>query len=118
MYRSPDRRGHEEFTESGSGGLAVGCVGIIGVAPAGVILYNTYVRYGLGPVAAVAAVVVAILGALYVYFSVEAKVTIDERGMRLTRCRTVLGYRGPERVEWEIPLDALDRAREVKSHRP
>lgn len=69
-----------------------------------------------GPVPA--AIIVAIAVLVYFAMGSECRVTLDERGMRLTRARVRFGMRGAETLVWEVPARALTHAKEVTTRTP
>ncbi len=69
-----------------------------------------------GPIPA--AIVVGVALAVYFATGDEHRVVIDGRGMRFVYSRFLFGVRSREEVLWEIPLEALDHAREVTTRSP
>ncbi len=69
-----------------------------------------------GPIAP--AIIVAIGVVVYFLAGSERRVTLDERGMRVTRARVRFGVRGGETLVWEVPASALTHAREVTTRTP
>lgn len=107
----------ESFGEKPGGRFAVGCASLfVGIPAVGtaVGLYPNGVLFAAIPLV-VGLVLIAIA---YVVFNEDVRVTLDERGMRLSRARVLFGARMAERVDWDIPLAALTQAREVHTKTP
>lgn len=69
-----------------------------------------------GPVPAI--IVAALVVLVYFAMGSELRVTLDDRGMRVTRARVRFGMRGAETLLWEVPRHALTHAREVTTRVP
>lgn len=106
----------ERFVEPPQGRFAVGCASVFfGLPSAGI----AFALSSEGLVALVPVLIgVALLVTTYVVFNEEVVATLDERGLRLTRARVLLGMRLAEKVDWDIPRERLTKAREVTKKTP
>ena len=106
----------QRFVEPPQGRFAVGCASVFfGLPSAGI----AFALSSEGLVAIVPLLIgPALLAAAYVMFNEEVVATLDERGLRLTRARVLLGMRLAEKLEWEIPRERLTKAREVTKKTP
>lgn len=104
-------------TDTGALG-GVGCVVLFGGIPTVGVLHEIYTSQDVSVFFGALGLVVAILIALYIYFSTEVTVEIDARGLRLSEQRIVGPYRGPVNTLQYIPFDAVTKARELRAHSP
>lgn len=118
MYRQQDETAPEIFYEPGGSVFVVGCLTFFVACPTtgivGAALAHGYPELGWLALA----VMMIVLSIVYVAASKGTTVTIDARSIRLSHRRAVLGWRGPEKLAWEIPLAELTEAREVTHHTP
>lgn len=108
----------QRFVRPPEGSFAVGCASVFLGLPA-IGLAGAAVVDGILWAAPVPLVLFGIvLAGVYVWMNEEVAVTLDDRGLRLSRARVLFGMRLAESVDWEIPLAALTRAREVTTKTP
>lgn len=115
---SPQTPVPQVFAQPPGGRFAVGCSAVLLALPVIAAVATLWANFGPEWAAIPIAVWLALAGAAYALFNVEERVTLDERGMRFSHTRLVFGVRLSERIEWDIPLAQLTKAREVKTRSP
>jgi len=118
MSRDASTDGAEVFYQPPGGAGAVGCLALVVGPPLFAVVMALYKQFG--QVAGAVGLAVVLLGLLvaYAFFNEDTTVTLDARGLRLTHRKVLLGFRGQEKLAWEIPRAALTQAREVTKHTP
>lgn len=107
----------EEFVHrQGGGGPATASLFLVIPAMAIGSALDQFAGIRQGPIPAVIVAVLAVL--VYFLMGSELRVTLDDRGMRVTRARVRFGARGAETLLWEVPARALTHAREVTTRTP
>lgn len=107
----------ERFAMPPSPRMTIGCVSVF-LLPVtiGAMVGLQDVNASLIPLPAIA--YVALTFAAYVWMNEEHAIVIDGHRLRFERTRIVLGRRLASVIDWEIPLERLDRVREVTTKTP
>ena len=107
----------ERFAMPPSARMTIGCVSVflLPISIGGMVaLVDVDTR--LIPLPALAYVLLTF--AAYVWMNEEHAIVIDDRRLRFERTRIVLGRRLASVIDWELPLERLDRVREVTTKTP
>ena len=107
----------EDFVHRRGGGTAA-MLSLLLFVPAMAIAAGLEHFAGIRQGPAPAVIIVALAVVVYFAMGSECRVTLDERGMRVTRARVRFGVRGAETLVWEVPARALTHAREVTTRTP
>lgn len=107
----------QSFVQPPQGRFAIGCAAFFIALP---VIGSTLALLGersiLTPIPGLLGAV--LLGAAYYVFNEEVRIDLDDRSMRFSRARLIVGMRIASRVEWEIPTASLTHAKEVRRKTP
>lgn len=107
----------ERFAMPPSARMTIGCVSVF-LLPVAIGATVPLTEAGLPWAVLPALTYVLLTFAAYVWMNEEHAIVIDDRRLRFERTRIVLGRRLASVLTWELPLERLDRVREVTTKTP